>query len=286
MSRTPDKQDLVEHFAEEYRLAQSPIMREVERAVLGCDYGATSWTTRAEAERVARLLGLRAGKRLLEVGAGSGWPGLFLAHTTDCDVTLVDVPLGAIRIAVERAISEQLDGACRGAVADAAALPFSHNAFDAISHSDVLCCLDAKRSVLRACRQVVRAGARMVFTVISIAPGLSSSDYQRAADCGPPCVEAAVEYPTLLRQAGWDLIDHVDLTPEYAHTVRRLLSEWEARADGLREFHGATEFTELVIRRRAALQAIEEGLLKRGLFVADAVADGEPENVHTNRKGV
>jgi hypothetical protein len=43
MSRTPDKQDLVEHFAEEYRLAQSPIMREVERAVLGCDYGATSW---------------------------------------------------------------------------------------------------------------------------------------------------------------------------------------------------------------------------------------------------
>ncbi len=76
------------------------------------------------------------------------------------------------------------------------------------------------------------------------------------------------------------------MTPEYAHTVRRLLSEWEARADGLREFHGATEFTELVIRRRAALQAIEEGSLKRGLFVADAVAAGEPENVDTNRKNV
>ncbi|MFQ6024872.1 MAG: methyltransferase domain-containing protein [Acidiferrobacterales bacterium] len=286
MSRTLDKQALTEHFAEEYRLAQSPIMMEVERVVLGCGYGGTSWTTRAEAERVGRLLELRPGRRLLEVGAGSGWPGLFLARTTGCDVTLLDVPLEAIRMAAEKAVSEQLDGMCWVVVADAGALPFSNNSFDAISHSDVLCCLEAKLSVLKACRQVVRAGGRMVFTVISIAPGLSSTDYKRAADSGPPFVESAVDYPTLLRQARWKITDRVDLTVEYARTVRCLLREWEARKDGLSELFGAAEFTELVTGKRATLQAIEERFLQRELFVADAVTADEPENVDTNRKCV
>lgn len=286
MSRTLDEQALAEHFAEQYRLGQSRIMLEIERAVCGCDYGGTSWTTRGEAERVGRLLGLRPGRRLLEVGAGSGWPGLCLARTTGCDVALVDVPLKAIRLAAERAISEQLDGACWVAVADGAALPFSNNSFDAISHSDVLCCLEAKLSVLRACRQVVRAGGRMVFTVISIAPGLSPTDYQRAADSGPPFVESAVEYPTLLQHAGWKITDHVDLTVEYAATARRLLREEEARADELSELLGAAEFSERVTGRHGTIQVIEEGLLRRELFVADAVAADEHENLDTNRKRV
>lgn len=245
-------------------------MREMERVVCGCDYGGTSWTTRAEAEQVGRLLGLCPGKWLLEVGAGSGWPGLFLARTTGCTVTLVDVPLEAIRIAAERAMADQLDGMCSVAVADGAALPFGDNSFEAISHSDVLCCLDAKSAVLRACRQVVREGGRMVFSVISIAPDLSLTDYERAVDAGPPLVETALDYPTLLRQTGWTIADCVDLTDEYAQTHRRLLHEQEARSEKLSELYGASELSAWMVAKRATTDAIEAGLLRRELFVADA----------------
>ena len=117
MARIPDGQTPAEHFGEQYRVRRSRVMREMERVVCGCDYGGTSWTTRAEAEQVGRLLRLCPGKWLLELGAGSGWPGLFLARTTGCTVTLVDVPLEAIRIAAERAMADQLDGACSAAVA-------------------------------------------------------------------------------------------------------------------------------------------------------------------------
>jgi cyclopropane fatty-acyl-phospholipid synthase-like methyltransferase len=275
MARIPDGQTPAEHFGEQYRVRRSRVMREMERVVCGCDYGGTSWTTRAEAEQVGRLLRLCPGKWLLELGAGSGWPGLFLARTTGCTVTLVDVPLEAIRIAAERAMADQLDGACSAAVADGAALPFSDNAFDAISHSDVLCCLDAKSAVLTACRQVVRDGGRMVFSVISIAPGLSSVEHERAADAGPPFVETAVDYPTLLQQTGWTITDCVDLTLEYAQTHRRLLREQEARADELSERLGAAELSEWMIAKRATTDAIEAGLLHRELFIVDAVtADG------------
>ena len=59
-------------FARDYEIAQDPLMREIERCVRGSDYGATSWTTREQAENAAVRLELAPGLRLLELGAGSG----------------------------------------------------------------------------------------------------------------------------------------------------------------------------------------------------------------------
>ncbi len=269
MGRTPEEEASTVRFAAQYGLlTQSPLMLAIERTVCGCDYGGTSWATRAEAERLGPLLELASGRRLLDVGAGSGWPALFVAHNTGCDVTLVDVPLAGIRIAVRRAAADALRGACWAAVADGAALPFAEASFDAISHSDVLCCLEAKLSVLSECRRVVRPEGRMVFTVISIAPGLSSRDRERAAERGPPFVSAPSDYAVLLPESGWAVSDRVDLTLEYARTVRSLARELEARNEELIELLGADELAELLGRKQAALDGIEEGLLVRELFVA------------------
>ena len=268
MPPRPDEQAVRERFGDLYQLVQAPIKREIERAVCGCDYGGTSWTTRREAEQVGELLGLAPGQRLLEVGAGSGWPGLYLARTTGCDVTLADLPLAGLRIAAERAVADRLPGACWIVLADGAALPFGSGAFDAVSHSDVLCCLDAKLPVLRACRGVIRSGGRMVFTVIFPKPGMSSADHDRAVESGPPFVETALAYPAMLRQAGWVITDHADLTAEYAQTVRRLLREEEAHADELRGLYGEAEFSERLAGRRRKIRVLEEGLLRRELFAA------------------
>jgi len=266
MPPKPDEQAVREQFDDLYQLVQAPIMREIERSVCGCDYGGTSWTTQREAGQVGALLDLGPGRRLLEVGAGSGWPGLYLARTTGCDVTLVDMPLAGLRIAARRAALDGLDGACWIALADGAALPFGNGTFDAVSHSDVLCCLDAKLAVLRACRRVIRRGGRMVFTVIFPKLGLSSADHERAVESGPPFVATALDYPAMLRQAGWAIADHADLTAEYAGSVRRLLRQEEAHADELSGLYGAAEFSEKVARRRRTLRVLEEGLLRRELF--------------------
>ena len=79
-------------FERDCEIAQAPLMREIERCVRGSDYGGTSWTTHAQAEQLAARLELVRGQRLLEVGAGSGWPGLLLATLSDCDVVLVVTP--------------------------------------------------------------------------------------------------------------------------------------------------------------------------------------------------
>jgi ubiquinone/menaquinone biosynthesis C-methylase UbiE len=187
-------------------------------------------------------------------------------------VALLDVPLAGLRIAVGRAASEQLRGACWVMAADAAALPIENAGFDAIGHSDLLCCLEAKADVLNECRRVVRAGGRMVFTVISIAPALSAEDYKRALQAGPLFKETAVPYPVMLEQTGWSVTHHFDLTADYAAAARHMLHEEEARAEALVRAFGEAEFSDTLARRRRTVQALDQGLLRRELIAARPAA--------------
>ncbi len=268
MARSREEQELSEHFADEYRRAQTPVMLDLERAVCGCDYGGTSWTTREEAEQMGRLLELGEGRKLLEIGAGSGWPALFLAGETGCDATLTDVPFEALRIAADRVASEPLAGDVSLVVADGVALPFKADLFDAISHSDVLCCLAPKRDVLKECRRVIRRGGKMAFSVISIAPGLSSADHGRAVDSAPPYVEAECAYPELLDKTGWKVLDRIDVSAAYEETGRRYIREVQARADALSELLGELELGELLAKRHRNVESVADGIVRRDLFVA------------------
>jgi ubiquinone/menaquinone biosynthesis C-methylase UbiE len=272
LQRTLEEQSTLARFAQEYERGQAAVMRDIERVVCGCDYGGTSWTTRHEADHIARLLGLKSGKRFLDLGAGAGWPGLYLARVTGCDVALADIPLEGLQIAARRAAAEQLAGEYCIAVADGAALPFKAGWFDAIGHSDVLCCLEAKLSVLKECRRIAHLNGRMVFTVISIASGLSPAGCERAVAAGAPFKAVDVEYPPMLKAAEWRLTDYIDVTRDYAEAVRRMLQEEEAHADALISLFGEVEFADKLARRRRTVQALDDNLLRRELFGVTATA--------------
>ncbi len=88
---------------------------------------------------------------------------------------------------------------------------------------------------------MVRTGGRTVFTVISIPPGLSSADHERAVATSPPFTEADEEYPAMLERTGWEITDHIDLSTEFIGSTRRMLEEEEAHADELRALHGEAD---------------------------------------------
>jgi SAM-dependent methyltransferase len=126
-------------FQERYRTTPSLLASQIEQRVIGGDWGANGYTTMAQADTLARELHLSAGDRLLDLGSGRGWPGLYLAAWTGCRVVLTDLPLEGLRVAADRAASEGLASRAGVVAAAASGLPFRAGSFDAVIHTDVLC---------------------------------------------------------------------------------------------------------------------------------------------------
>jgi 2-polyprenyl-3-methyl-5-hydroxy-6-metoxy-1,4-benzoquinol methylase len=139
MAPSRDEREARDRFAERYRRPGSEVTRDVERRVIGSDFGANGYTTVAQADLLSERLGLTAGKQLLDIGSGRGWPGLYLARESGCTVVLTDLPEEAMRTAARRAGEEGLLGRVCTVVSTARRLPFRPATQDAIVHTDVLC---------------------------------------------------------------------------------------------------------------------------------------------------
>ena len=126
-------------FEQRYGIAAAAVAREVERRVIGGDWGANGYTTMTQADQLAAGLELSAGDLLLDLGTGRGWPGLYLAARSGCRVVLTDLPLEGLRVAANRAAAEGLAGRASVVVSAASGLPFRAGSFDAVIHTDVLC---------------------------------------------------------------------------------------------------------------------------------------------------
>jgi SAM-dependent methyltransferase len=126
-------------FEQRYGVSAAPLLGEIERRVIGGDWGANGYTTMAQADQLARGLSLAAADRLLDLGTGRGWPGLYLAVRSGCRVVLADLPLEGLQVAAARARAERLADRAAMVVAGASGLPFQPGSFDAIIHTDVLC---------------------------------------------------------------------------------------------------------------------------------------------------
>ena len=266
MPLTDAETTLIDGFSNEYKLAGDALLHEIEKSVCGCTYGASSWTTREEADTAADMLGLAPGRRLLDVGTGCGWPGLYLASASGCEAMLLDLPFSGLQAAARRAAEDDTAGRCQPVRADAGAIPFADNSFDAIHHSDVLCCLEAKLDVLRECRRVLRPTGAMVFSVLAICPGLSKTEAEKAADTGPAFVDTPFDYVTMLEMANWQIMKHIDVSAGFLQTADTLIEEEERHALRLAALRGDARQGQRLATLRKRREGVSSGLICREVY--------------------
>jgi ubiquinone/menaquinone biosynthesis C-methylase UbiE len=260
--------DTIERFAERYRVVPSDAARLIEQAVIGGDWGANGYTTMAQADRLASELGLGPESVLADIGCGRGWPGLYLAARTGCKVVLSDVPKEALRIAKGRAISEELEPRVTVVCASAIQLPFASESFDAVVHTDVLCCVWPKLTLIRECARVLRLGGRMAFLSIHPAADLTPSERRRASRDGPIHVALSRPHPELLARAGFLDTAEYDLTEEFAAVSQNWIDQWDLHRADMEALWGPDAYEERQRERQAQLRATQLGLLRRSLVSA------------------
>ncbi|NQV85894.1 MAG: class I SAM-dependent methyltransferase [Woeseiaceae bacterium] len=258
-------------FSGDYKLSRLPLIKKLEQAALDSDYGGTSWTTRKQVDAIIESLALHSGSRLLDIGSGAGWPGLLLAKLSQCDVTLLDIPLNALQQAAERAGVDQITGQVDIVSASGTSLPFLDRSFDRISHSDVLCCLPEKFELLQETRRVARDDGRMHFSVILPATDLSQFEYDEVLETGPPFVGVDGNYADLLRESGWQLTECLDVTEKYRRSVQRLVEGIQANEDELIQLLGADDLASRRQHREDQIALIERGLMRRETYAATAI---------------
>lgn len=203
---------------------------------------------------LAGSMGLGAGTRLLDSGAGVGGPAEYAARTYDV------VPV----------LAEPMEGACRAAkrlfdrpvvVADGLALPVADAAFDAAWSLGVLCTIDDKRTYLDELRRSVAPGGAVGLLV-----------YTRAVDDLPDQPEgnsfpSRTELRDLLEVAGLTLRDEV-LLAELPGTPE----DWDEAATRVEEVVERDHRDDERWQRAQAQQETIVGLIRDELVVGVLVS--------------
>ena len=115
----------------------------------------------------------------------------------------------------------------------------------------------------------MRPSGRIAFYTIFIPSGLSPSEYRRAARSGPAAVTSRRrEQGQLLRSAGFARIEESDVTGDFLRTTRAWQEARARHAGELIEAEGEAAFRDRQRDYRLQANAIEAGLLRRALFVA------------------
>jgi hypothetical protein len=107
----------------------------------------------------------------------------------------------------------------------------------------------------------------MAFAVIHMAPGLSPSQRQQAATAGPDFVATDRPYAAMLGEAGFARVEHHDVSAEFRRVAVRWLHHARYLDSELRAALGDAIVDRRVEHLRAAIEAVDAGLLQRSLFV-------------------
>lgn len=207
---------------------------------------------------LATSMGLRAGTRLLDSGAGVGGPAELVAREYAVRPVLVD-PMPGSCLAAGRLFDHPV------AVADGERLPFPDETFEAAWSIGVLCTVEDQGAMLAELRRVVRPGGRVGLLVF--VRTTTPLPEQPEGNHFPDLEELAA----LLEGASLEVLDRADVRdfpgpPE----------DWEHEADRvddvLERDHGHDErFTETQEQQRTMSRLTAQGLVVGRLVSCRAV---------------
>jgi SAM-dependent methyltransferase len=187
----------------------------------------------------AGWLKLGPASRVLDIGAGIGGPARYLAYTTGCHVTAIELQAELNAIGVDLTRRSGLDGQVEHVCADALTCPLQDASFDAVvSWLAVLHIPDRPRLCMRMAR-ALRAGGGCYIEDLCMRAPFAADDLRdvREIVCGIS-MSSIDDYVGDLRSAGFMDITATDLTGDWAPYAAERLKAWRQNHAAYARVHG------------------------------------------------
>jgi sarcosine/dimethylglycine N-methyltransferase len=187
----------------------------------------------------AELFGLGPASRVLDIGAGIGGPARYLAHTTGCQVTAVELQPELHAIGVDLTRRSGLADGVTHVCGDVLTVPLADRAFDAaVSWLAVLHVADRPRLFARLAR-AVRVGGGCYIEDLCLRAPFAAPDLRDLRDVVFGITVTSIEtYAAESSAAGFVDVVATDLTPDWAPFAATRLKTWRENADEYARVHG------------------------------------------------
>jgi SAM-dependent methyltransferase len=250
---------------------EQDILAQIRRETYGEDIGQFSWITADEFRRFFHRLDLHAGSHVLDVACGSGGPAIFMAQTTGCHVTGIDINEGGINTGKQMAQARGVHDRVYFKHIDAGQpLPFEDASFDAIVCIDAINHLYNRAEVLGEWYRVLRPNGRFLFTDAVIVTGMLLRDeiLARSSSMGQFIFTPPGVHDRFIEATGFIDLEVEDVTA----TIATVSKNWhDARAnhrDYLLKLESQAEFEDLQQVLAAAHTLSSEHRLSRFAYRA------------------
>jgi sterol 24-C-methyltransferase/phosphoethanolamine N-methyltransferase len=187
----------------------------------------------------ADFLGLGPTSRVLDVGAGVGGPARFLAHTTGCHVTALELQRDLHDIGGDLTRRAGLESRVTHACGDALTHPLADSSFDAvISFLAVLHVPDRPRLMQRMAR-ALRQGGRCYIEDLCRRALFAAADLEDVRTIVHGVTVTSIDdYARDLGGAGFVEVVPTDLTGDWAPFAAERLQAWRANRAAYASVHG------------------------------------------------
>ena len=160
---------------------------------------------------LARLAGLQAGSRVLDIGSGLGGPARTLAAELGCEVTGLDLTEEFCRVAELLTARTGLADRVRFRHGSALDLPFAPATFDVVWTQHSTMNVADKETLYAESHRVLRTGGRLALHEIMAGPaGPPHFPVPWARDAALSFLRPAAELRALLAHSGWREREWVD----------------------------------------------------------------------------
>ena len=225
----------------------------------------------AAVDTLARLAGVGATTRVLDLCAGLGGPARFLASRRACQVVALELNAG--RAAGAARLTRLVGLAPRVHVVrgDATRLPLGRGRFDACVSQEAFLHIEDKAAVLREAHRVLVPGGRLAFSDWVARPALGDGERRRLREwMAAVTLQTFDTYRGLLGAAGFTAVSADDLADEWRAVLRARLQMFRAMRDDTVARLGEARYAEYDQLYTFFVDLIEAGKLTGGRFSATA----------------